>query len=138
MLGSVAVHEDRVLVDGPAQLDEGFELLRRGAVVPEPVLGESQELPNARRVGHRVAQLPKRPEGPTIPFMVEVVGGLEQAGEVVAPLTATEPEDLALDVGRDSTPDATTGPSGGARSGGALGPSLGLSLTRDAIASSAP
>ena len=41
LLGAVAVHQDGVLLDGVRELDERLELLRRGAVVADPVLREA-------------------------------------------------------------------------------------------------
>ena len=55
-LSPVAVHEHRVLLDGPAELDERLQLLGRGLVVPDAVLRETEQLAHARRVRQRVPQ----------------------------------------------------------------------------------
>ena len=53
-LRAVAVHEDRVLLDGVGELDERLELLRRGAVVADAVLRDAAQLAHTRRVGERL------------------------------------------------------------------------------------
>ena len=51
-----AVHQHRVLLDRAGQVGERPELPRRGRILAEPVVAQSQQLPHRGRVGVRVAQ----------------------------------------------------------------------------------
>src|SRR5439155_884117 len=50
-LRAVTVHQHGVLLDGIRELGVRLELLHRGAVIAEPVLGETDQLAHRRRVG---------------------------------------------------------------------------------------
>jgi hypothetical protein len=70
--------------------------------------------------------------------VIEVVGGLEEAGQVVSAPPPAQLEDLALYIGRDPTPNpaARTGRRGAA--GLRSRPTLGLALAGDPVPSLAP
>ena len=102
-LGAVAVHQDRVLVDGVGELDVRLELLRRRPVVAEAVLREPAELAHARRIRQRVAYRAQEREGLAVAVVTERVGrGHEPLEQERAP-PSTQSQDLRLDVtGRPS------------------------------------
>ena len=111
-LRAVAVHEDGVLLDGVGQLDERLELLRRGAVVADPVLREAVQLADAsaRRAARRGRA--QEAERLTVAIVGEGVGGLHDLVEQERAAAPAEAQDLGLDVGR----------SGGAGGGGPAAP----------------
>ncbi|HEV3450427.1 MAG TPA: hypothetical protein VG869_04410 [Acidimicrobiia bacterium] len=96
-----------MLLDRAGQFDEGLELLRRAAVVAEPILSETQQFPDARGVGKLIAQLAQRSGGSPVALVIEVLSSLEEAGEKPVASTPGPPEDLSLDLLRDSPPTMT-------------------------------
>jgi hypothetical protein len=126
-----------VLFDGAAELDEDLELLGCGAEVPEPVVGQPEELADARRVGELVAELSKRSQSPAVALVIEVVSSPEEPGEVVAAAAAPEAEDLPLDVRRNTTPNPATRAGRGGWAIAPLGAARRLALAGDAVPSRA-
>ena len=93
-----AVHQHRVLLDRVRELDERLELRRRRAVVAEPVLRQTGQLPDARRVGQRIAYRSQDADRLVVAVVRVRVGGFHEPVEEVLPAAPAQAQDLGLDV----------------------------------------